>query len=412
MTDYYCDLGEGTWADNAGTSTGTAYTGPAGLQAAIRGTGNAAALTAGDTLYIKGTGDQSRLVWLDVDTDVSSWSLGESVRNDTGDPDEWVGVVAEVGYGGNNDQILVWLNDGFTEDDIDLSHGIYKSGPWNCGLDAKDTKGIEIDTNGGSAAGPISFVGVNSSWSEDGTQAILDADDLANYNVLNSGKDYLHFRNITGKDSAGDAFGTTSTTVYCHFVNCIADTPAAGGFVHAGAYWQYGSFFRCKATGFTTYGFQLYRASLAACVAYGGTGASAYGFYLSSCAAAQCVAYKQDDGYGAYISDGSQLTNCVLDSNKYGLKVAQAGHQIVGVRITNNTTHGITGAIPVSDLYCFYFGNGADFQNDIHLPNDDGASTRTTTGTVGYVDGDNATLADRDYSLASDAAARRQEVTL
>jgi len=411
MTNYYCDLGA-SWSDNAGTSTDSPYTGPAGLQAAIRGTGSATALGAGDTLYIKGTGDLSRLVWLDVNTDVSSWSLGESVRNDTGDPDEWVGIVAEVGYGGNNDQILIWLNDGFTEDDVDLSHGIYKAGPWNCGLDAKDTRGIEIDTNSGSSGSPISLVGVNSAWTEDGTQAILDADGLANVNVTNSGRDYFHFRNLIGKDSAGNAFQATSAATECHFANCAADNPATGGFEYAGGYWQWSTFFRCKAFGFTTYGFRVYQTSLFGCVTYGGTGGSAVGMYLNAGSAVECVSYKQDGGYGAQLLNGSQLVNCVLDANKYGLTLTDDGQQIIGCRITNNTTYGIAGAKPVSDLYCFYSGNGADFQNDIHLPNNDGASTRTTAGTVGYIDGDNATLADRNYSLTNQAAARRQEITL
>ena len=50
MTDYYCDLDEDTHADATGADhAGNEYTGPAGLQAAIRGTGNATALAAGDT---------------------------------------------------------------------------------------------------------------------------------------------------------------------------------------------------------------------------------------------------------------------------------------------------------------------------------------------------------------------------
>jgi len=413
MTDYYCDLSEGTFADRTGAdSSANVLTGPAGFQAAIRGTGNATALAAGDTLYLKGTGDQSRLVWLDVDTDVSSWPLNASVRNDTGSPDEWIGVVVQVNYKSNNDQILVWLNDGFTESDIDLSHGIYYSvGPWNQGLDAKDTKGIEIDTNSGSTGSPISFVGVNSSWAEDGTQATLDGNDLANANITNAGKDWLNFRNTTSKDSAGNAFEATSAATECHFANCIADNPATGGFEYNGGYWQWSTFYRCKAFGFTTYGWRVYQTSLFGCAAWGGTGGCT-GMYLNASAASNCVAFEQADGYGVNMLNGSQLVNCVLDANKYGLTLTDDAQQIVGSRITNNTTYGIAGAKPVTDLYCYYSGNGANFQNDIHLDEDDGSSTRTTTGTVGYIDSDNATLADRNYGLTNQAAARRQEVAL
>jgi len=413
MTDYYCDLGEETWADNVGTATGTAYTGPAGLQAALRGTGNATALVAGDDLWIKtGTGDQSRLVWLDVDTDVSTWPLGASVRNDLGAPDEWVGTVVQVNYGGNNDQILIWLNSGFTESDITLANGIfYAVGPWNQGLDAKDTKGIEIDTNSGSAGSPITFAGVNASWSEDGTRATLDANDLATYNIVSAGKDYLHFRNLIGANAADIAFAATSAATYCHFENVRAADPANGGFDNAGGSWQWGSMTRCRAYGFSTYGFRIYQQGLSFCRAYGGIGAS-YGFYLYASSAVECVAYEIAAGYGFYLHRGSQLLGFVSDSNKYGVTAGSAGCQATGGRITNNTTYGIAGTNLLIDIHCFYSGNGANFQSDIHLPNIDGASTRITTGTVGYIDGDNATLADRNYGLTNQAAARRQEVDL
>ena len=114
MTTYYCDLGESTFADVVG-DTNNPYTGPAGLQAAVRGTGNATSLTGSDTLKCKGTGDLSRLVLLHCPSDVSAWAPGDAVGNDVGDGDDWTGVVVQanddpVGQLGDDGLLLVWLD--------------------------------------------------------------------------------------------------------------------------------------------------------------------------------------------------------------------------------------------------------------------------------------------------------------
>jgi len=133
------------------------------------------------------------------------------------------------------------------------------------------------------------------------------------------------------------------------------------------------------------------------------------GFYVYAGAAAGCVAYECTTGftlvYGA-------AYNCVADSNTNGFAGTNGNEQAVGCRITNNTAYGISGTKSLYDPYCFYGGNGANFQNDIHDDTVDGTSTRVTSGTVGYIDGDNATLADRNYGLTNSATSRRQEVTL
>ena len=87
---YYCNLSEGTFADATGDpdgdGAGDIYTGPAGFMAALRGTGSATVLAAGDTLWLCGTGDLQRLILMDCDgTDVSAWGVGDVVQN--GDDD-------------------------------------------------------------------------------------------------------------------------------------------------------------------------------------------------------------------------------------------------------------------------------------------------------------------------------------
>ena len=125
---YYCDLGNATFADSAGTDhVGAEYTGPAGMQAAIRGTGNATALAAGEILYVTGTGDLSRLVQIDCngyDTTATPWDEGDAVESLDGGAAQWSGVVVEAGVGAVADTILVWMTAGKDATYITVAYGI------------------------------------------------------------------------------------------------------------------------------------------------------------------------------------------------------------------------------------------------------------------------------------------------
>lgn len=411
MTDYHCDISADAYADNAGTATGTAYTGPAGMQAAIRGSGAATALVAGDTLYVKaGTGSLSRLVLIDCNGhDVSAWEVGQTVRDNGGGAVLWRGTVVqerdEIATGlAADDMLLVWLDSGYTETEVDaaVASGILNTSiPDNSpgAITGSSTPGILIDTNAGTDTSPIRIVGVNSSWVEDGTTPVFDGGDKATNCFLGS-KNYSYWRNVHGKDSTASVWKSVNLS---RFLNCVAEGAGAHG-------WDtlYGEFHLCKAFDCSSYGFYGNYQSYANCVAYN---CGTYGFYVYQGSAMGCVAFECSGSGGFYVSNAA-LFNCVSDSNSSGVVLGSGTTQIVACRITNNTSYGINSSRPTHDPYCFYSGNGANFSSDVHSDTVHGASTRITTGTVGYIDGDNATLSDRNYGLTNAATARRQEVVL
>jgi len=419
MTDYYCDIGAETFSDATGAdNSGNEYTGPAGLQAAIRGTGNATALAAGDTLYIKaGTGDLSRLVLIDCDgDDVSAWAPGNVVINENGLGDDWTGVVVQanddpVGGLGADDLLLVWLDSGKTEDDIDLADGVRNSTLAQdvVFLAAKSTPGITLSAQGAGGS-PINFVGVDSSWAEDGTLSILDGV-LKAYAGFNNSAILGHFgfRNIHVKRTTAAAWAPDNNLRYSVLTNCIASGGSGQGFGKSNGILQWSSLLNCKAydnTGGS--GFNLGSSRAANCVAYNN---SAHGFNLLwGSEVVHSVAFENATGF--YLQHGTGLVNCVSDKNTYGVHPTVGGHTAVGCRITNNTTYGVRGSVVLRDPYCFYSGNGANFENDIHDDTIRGVSTRVTSGVVGYIDADNADLSLRNYGLTNQAAARRQEATL
>lgn len=424
MTDYYLDP-EKAYSDATGLDTaGNEYTGPAGLQAAIRGTGNATALVAGDTLYIKaGTGDLSRLVIIDCNaTSVTAWGIGDVVHNkDAGST--WQGVVVETnsgGFLGANDLALVWLDSGYDKDDILIAEGVTNDDAGGGANDPTDVDplaavsapGIVIDNNSGDPDEPISLVGVNASWVEDGTLAVLDANDIATYNVDTAGTDYLHFRNIHGAGAASHGWTCTAgSTIYSHWENCIASGSGGDGFGGGTAGFLYSTFHRCKAYDIAgTYGFYTLYSGLSHCIAYN----CATGFYpyigggMAGCAAFSCTT-------GIRTGQGTVLYNCLADDNTTGISIFVAGTSLVGCRVTNNTT-GIGGSDAVwYEKYCFYGGNTANWTYDNGEDTVDGESTRTISDVaadIGYIDPDNATLADRNYGLTNQATSRRQAVSL
>jgi len=351
-------------------------------------------------------------------TSVTGWGIGDVVHNkDAGST--WQGVVVETNSGGKlgaADLALVWLDSGYDEDTILVAEGVTNDdagGGANDPTDvdplaARSTPGIKVDTNSGSTTAAITLAGVNSSWTEDGTRTALDAKGKASYNFNFSGtRNYFVIRNISGKNAVSHGWYASAQLGYSHFENCEADNSGGDGF-GGGVNIMHSSFHRCVSHDCSgTYGFRAVYSTLAHCTAYN---IANTGFYPHTCTCWDCVAFQCV--YGFRMLNGTGLYNCVADDNTNGIYTIITQGQIVGCRITNNSGYGISGTYPISDKYCFYSDNGANFESDIHDDTVDGASTRVTSGTVGYIDGGNATLADRNYGLTNQAAARRQEATL
>ena len=416
MTDRYCDAAR-DFANpaNVGDTTGNPALGPGGWQSMIEGWGNHDALASGDDLHVKGTGDQSKLVKITVDADkTGTWVIGDVVENhnDGGgaDGDDWVGVLVYI------DATTVWAQidaASSDSDSVDTADGVYNVTRTEeiagANMTAATAPGIVYDNNSGTAAAAITTLGVNDSWVEDGTRAVLDAKGKATYNVDLTGPDYLHFRNIHARNSASHGWYCSGVSQFCHWEDC--ETEGSGGDAWRLAYnGRYASLHGCTARDWSgTYGFNTYYVTFVHCVAYNGT----TGFFTYAGSSSGCVAFQCTTGFStAY---GASLYNCVADDNTNGVTVADGVGQIIGCRITNNSAYGVSGNSTWHDPYTFYGGNAANWQYDLGVDLVDGESTRTISDVaadIGYIDPDNATPADRNYGLTNQAAARRQAVLL
>ena len=432
MTEYYCDIGADTFTDSTGDpdgdGTGDVYTGPAGFQAAIRGTGNATALVAGDTLYIKtGTGDLSRLVLIDCDGyDASAWSPGDAIESLDGGSAQWSGVVVQAnddpaGNLGADDLVLVWLVSGKAASDIVVADGINNTTK----VETKDpiagvsTPGVQLDTNEGSDGSMISIVGVNSSWSEDGTLATLDGNDIATNCINIKAKDHFQWRNIEPTQANGNCINILTSAADHHtFTRCSIHDSVTGSGVQGsgGGTVNYFTFRYCEIYNNATQGVGPLRYPvLDGCRIYNNGGIGVYAQFSSTFT--NCVFYENLSRGISFVNDGnSKVTNCVFDKNTLaGIYCPYSAVTIEGCRFTENETYGIEAdSADVYAGYNFFKDNttAATTGSTIYTRDKDTADTNVYDGVIGYIDGDNATLADRNYGLTNQATSRRQAVVL
>lgn len=374
MAAYYCDLDQGTYADATGADhAGNEYTGPAGFQAAIRGTGNATALAAGDELYIQaGTGDASRLVLIDCNgTSVINWGLNDRVQDDDNAGGSWTGRVVEtntLGFLGADDLALVWLDAGLDEDDIILAEGVDNLDAGGGAGDpvevdplaAKSTPGIQNDNNAGDViTGHIRIIGVDAAWAV----ADPDAGDSLNYQAVVDGGgkaangfttagayDRFWVENITFQNmaSSGMAF-SVGISNFWRIKHCLLQNNGAYG-LDAGTQLRYSLIDRSILRGNTSGGARRCPIGtiFAWCDISGNSGAGIHEIY-SPTAVYNCLIYENaGDGLGTFSGDGYFILGNVFDGNGDGgvasgilLTAGENFAVVLANRITNNTDHGI-----------------------------------------------------------------------
>jgi len=400
MTDYYCDLGQG-YADKSGVDhTGNQYLGPGGLQAAIRGTGLATALSAGDVVHVAGTADQALLVLLRGGKDISGWSLGATVvDNDTGA--KWSGVVCQVNVGVNTD-VLVELASG-DEDSITLADGINNTTDSDTTtLASKSTPGLHIDTLwGDNSSGPIELRGCDAAWTDYAAVFGLDGGGKAAHNVSLDGKSYIRLAYAAMTNAAGSG-------LYC-----------SGG--------NYNSVHHVAVDGAGSHGIEFGGSPTYLCAwtelvvvnsgANAINGAPRYGFLLADSViagnaglgidptfggdVANCLIYD-NSGHGVVNSTNLTATRCTIDDNGGDGVYADAGAGVGAVthsRISNNAGYGINCAAGAGQLWADWNVLGGNVGGDTNNVTDRGNSlTSQTPAQIGYRD-----QAGRDYRLTRGA---------
>jgi len=394
MATYYCKL-DAAFCDRTGTDpSSNRYTGPGGLQAAIRGTGSATALAPGDVLYLQGTGRLDRLVKLALDKDVvaAGWQVEHTVTSRAGGEEQWQGRICETSVGGDETVILVQLHSGdYTSIDIENDAVDNDSISDFANINSKACEGVIVDGNDGTpdSGTPIRIVGVNGSWAEDGTYATLDGRGQST-NCISVQCAGWEWRNIEFDEASSDnAAPSGGNRTRLAFINCYSHDAGGHGFGHESTYFTSPLFVGCRVESNGDYG--IHQVSYATVInsvvkdnTSGGIRATGVGGHIHGCL------IHNNGGYGvlAY-ANPTCISHCVLDGHtSYGVYASDAC-LVCFSSITNNN-YGLYGSTAtIHDLWNYFDGNTNDTGGSLVISTWKGSSTQLTGGQQGYEDRDN-----------------------
>ncbi len=415
---FYVSL-DGAWAaaqtglDHAGNE----WMGPYGFQEA------ADTAVAGEIVNAENTAAMARLCIVTCGKDVSGWTIGAALRNDTGDGDHWTGVLCEVNAGANT-KLLVELAVGKIVTDVssNLADGIENTTDADTTtLSAVISEPIRWDTNEGTAAaGHIRFVGVTAAWADDGTRAVFDgANCSANTDIWVGGiggqHDFMYWKNFELKNAARHGVNRMPAG-FSNFFYSILHNIYIHDCTSLGVEWadcKQNFWLKCRiencANGINKPGQANF---FAACTVSDHTG---YGidqdqgvFYLGT------VFYNNGTWGSRSTSTGTAFAHCVLDSNgdAGGYATNAAFPMYFGVRATNHSgagdfgiEAGAGGAFTHSPYaYCYFEDNDTNYTAtfvDVEGSDEDQADTN-----AGY------TTAGTDFNLRTDATLHNTPVEL
>lgn len=407
MTTYYCDLSL-DFADASGVdNSANVLRGVAGMQAAIRGTGAATALVAGDVLKVKGTGKIARLVECVCIEDLSSWQIGDVVRNEVGGGNHWTGLVCESSVDGNATTILIILDTGYTRLDVEINKadGIENvTRAESASISSNQAEGIDFDKNSGTNQGRIKIVGVNSSWqSAVGDTAYcftLDGESAA-YSCFRStgGKDYLWLENAI----------LTNATGYCLYASYASDDwliryvviENSGGYGTGGTIrnttWDH-----CIVRNNGASGLDAGQATVLNCFIYGNGG---HGAIIRSGFTVVDSLFVDNAEIGVVdYNAATAIVRCTIDGNgDTGVEPTVDGDlRVFDCRITNNAGYGLGRAWSGSNV-CHYENRNLFYNNtlgdrDTGIDTGDESTAAASDVEVGYTD-----RAGGDYTLTDSA---------
>ena len=295
-----------------------------------------------------------------------------------------------------------------------------------------ETVSSQIDSDGNSgtvAGGFVTYRGVNSSGTNDGTRFVLDANDNA-IDILKLSADHIRFENLelhntseasgqNGVVSAGYANSDNIQFINCYIHNCYDgfNIPINGVFGL--------TLIKCRIENNANNGFisgNNCKQTLIACHIKGNGN---YGFgnfnYTSHFNIINCVIIENGATgviYGANYQKANILGNVISDNTGHGVWGLGYSYGIImGNRITDNNVGINLSSTTVTALYNYIPDTGEDKVN----------TTKTTGGIVDeiYISGSNSNdfsgtdtdggyedSANDDYNLASDASMRRIEIDL
>ena len=243
----------------------------------------------------------------------------------------------------------------------------------------------DFDTNTGSWATPIKFIGLNASGVDDGTPYVLDGNSAA-VNCIKIIEKYFHFfKNFELKNSTID--GVANSGGFSTYWNVYSHHHGSDGFYHT-AVNESCIFFQCCALNNVAHGFNGWPADsfFAFCdSSLNGSTGYAQNRGLRGLIY-KCIAYD-NSSYGAYgLARYQHVIGCTFDDNgvkNLNFAVSNDMPHIAFNRLTNSPiglAHTNAASI-IYDIYNFINGNTTDISASGGYFNAGGE----TTGTQGYV---------------------------
>lgn len=406
MATHYVDLDNpGAWNGRDGSDTsGNEYLGVSGLQYAAD-----VVNTAGDVIEIKGTGNVDTLYSLSCDNQSGNFTRGEGVTWDGGSS---TGVVSEID--GSNLPTVIEVTAGALANNDNLTGVTSGATADVAGAPSLKTNGVDVDTNAGTDVNYITFRGVASDWSRDGTRCKLDAQGSATGgDVVNISVSYICFENIEVDDADTRGLYATTVAVYinCYAHHCDSDGLRANG---TGS-----SMIMCEADNNGAYGMYVGDVGFVAfCFSYSnggiGIGSDDMSFIFG------CVSH----GNTTRGFDGDRImtyVNCVADGNTQdGFYIEQETSKLIGCRATGNGDVGFE-MVNQGPLVGWCYAPAASEDRDNTT-----APEQNTTGAIKIYDGSSDTNnmagtdtdggytdpTNDDFNLTSSASIRRTEIDL
>jgi hypothetical protein len=284
------------------------------------------------------------------------------------------------------------------------------------------TAKIDVDGTAGTEKAYIQWIGVNSSWTEDGTKYEINGNDAA-VNCIDFSDaliDYTIWKHFDAYGATGNGLNmNVAGTEHHHFIDCV--------FRNNGNYGYYGNknvsgiLFGCLAYGNGGGGFYVNNAARALfCCSRDNTGSGFYAPYQSYGIFFNCLTFDNTEWGFGNIDHRNSLINCVSDNNGYGnINLVDYNIIILGCRITNApaTKYGIDANTELFFSGWNYFENNAG-GNKLDAANEVFLSLINSTDTSQYDQADtnegytSLTEGSEDYNLRTDATGFSQAITI
>lgn len=272
--------------------------------------------------------------------------------------------------------------------------------------------------SGDETSGPITFIGVNASWVEEGGVrfGLNGQSAITSCLQITSTINYIRMKNfeIYGATSHGITGGSQNCNAWL-MENCVGRNNGGIG-LHC-YHIQTGAMIRCMAYGNGSHGLYT-RGNVLFCSSFDNSGVGLDASYMTASAIFGCLFFDNTTGGIGSLPGGGLVVNSVLDGNSVGgmsRLTSTTGRSaiVIGSRFTNQT-FGLDANSELTYVGWNYFGNNTNDYIDATLVkallNPAGSNTNILTGSdtlQGYTDDD-----PEDFDLTSGASLRRTAITI